>query len=400
MRKTLGLAALPLASALLVPACHDAYHDPPSKIRYVDAVLGSDSNTGAITEPYKTITHALSIPVSRLTIYVAPGTYDAANGEVFPLVVPPSCALIGDEANKGAGASPTVIHGGAVLGATTLGPALDVGPGSTIAGFTITNDDTGLATPIGISLGAGGATIRNNTFTGNTSASAAAVYVYNTAGSHLLSGNTVSGYTAGAGLYFAAAGDGCRVESNTVTGNATGIRVDSGAAHVFTLNTIGGNTAVGLLFGAGAGDGSLVDGNTVTTNATGVRFDGGANPVVTSNQVTAQTGVGLHFKSGGAGGRVAGNTVTTNATGIRIEIDGVDLGGGAAGSAGGNTLSCSTGNDLWTNLPNTSTIYAQNNLWDLASPSTGTGATNDIYNLNVATVDVTGAAQAAGFCTP
>jgi len=38
-----------------------------------------------------------------LTVAVAPGAYDTANGEVFPLVVPSGVTLLGDEDNRGQG---------------------------------------------------------------------------------------------------------------------------------------------------------------------------------------------------------------------------------------------------------------------------------------------------------
>src|SRR5262245_18313699 len=55
---------------------------------YVDATAGSDVNAGTFAAPFKTIAHALAVVQVGQTIHAAPGVYDAANGETFPLVVP------------------------------------------------------------------------------------------------------------------------------------------------------------------------------------------------------------------------------------------------------------------------------------------------------------------------
>jgi len=61
---------------------------------YVDAVNGSDENSGYYPDkPFKTITYALNLyypqptDVTPPSVYVAPGIYNMANGEIFPLVI-------------------------------------------------------------------------------------------------------------------------------------------------------------------------------------------------------------------------------------------------------------------------------------------------------------------------
>lgn len=79
---------------------------------YVDASSGDDLNGG--THPrdaWKTITHALAAtpappPGETQTIHVAPGTYDQALGEVFPLQPRDALVVVGD-----AGLTETVIAG-------------------------------------------------------------------------------------------------------------------------------------------------------------------------------------------------------------------------------------------------------------------------------------------------
>ena len=67
---------------------------------------------------------------------MAPGLYDAAAGETFPIYMPDSITLIGDVANKGVGADTVQIEGVAEVGggnyATLVG-----GDGSVITGFYV-----------------------------------------------------------------------------------------------------------------------------------------------------------------------------------------------------------------------------------------------------------------------
>ncbi len=76
---------------------------------YVDAVNGHDANAGTTpTTAWKTIAHAAatSTPDATSLIHLAPGTYSAASGEVFPLV------FHGQEVVGDAGAASTVIDAG------------------------------------------------------------------------------------------------------------------------------------------------------------------------------------------------------------------------------------------------------------------------------------------------
>lgn len=105
---------------------------------YVDAVSGSDSNAGTDQAPFKTISHALSVAVAGDSIKVAPGTYDAALGESFPIQIPDSVALIGDETNRGKGSAPTEIRGqGPIPSVLSYTAAILGGHGSRIAGFLV-----------------------------------------------------------------------------------------------------------------------------------------------------------------------------------------------------------------------------------------------------------------------
>src|SRR5437879_2400919 len=118
------LAALALAAC---PGKKDKHHDDDEDGNaaapnfYVNAPTGSDTNRGTQASPFKTITHAMSLSKSGSTVQVAPGTYDVANREIFPITVPAGVLLIGDEFNKGGGISPTSIVGGGLAPGSVAG---------------------------------------------------------------------------------------------------------------------------------------------------------------------------------------------------------------------------------------------------------------------------------------
>ena len=64
---------------------------------YVNASIGSDeTGTGCPGKPLKTITRALAVADSGMTIQVAPGLYDVANGEHFPIQLRSGISLVGE----------------------------------------------------------------------------------------------------------------------------------------------------------------------------------------------------------------------------------------------------------------------------------------------------------------
>src|SRR5512145_3163030 len=112
MKRVLGTAILVLCAGNLLISCGDG-GDSPAPLPYtVNAASGNDAAGNGVTIPYRTITRALASAGLGDTVTVAPGTYDSALGESFPIVIPPGVTLIGDEANKGNGPAPTLILGG------------------------------------------------------------------------------------------------------------------------------------------------------------------------------------------------------------------------------------------------------------------------------------------------
>ncbi|MFH1218985.1 MAG: DUF1565 domain-containing protein [Candidatus Eisenbacteria bacterium] len=63
---------------------------------YVNCTAGHDQGgTGCITRPFKSITRGLAAAGAGMTVLVAPGVYDATNGEVFPITVANGVSLVG-----------------------------------------------------------------------------------------------------------------------------------------------------------------------------------------------------------------------------------------------------------------------------------------------------------------
>ncbi|MDH4246921.1 MAG: DUF1565 domain-containing protein [Deltaproteobacteria bacterium] len=272
---------------------------PPAYDYYVNAATGSDANAGTEAAPFKTITKAMSVAVTGKSVKALPGTYDAANGETFPIAIPAGVSLFGDETTKGTGvngASTSVIGGGVVSG--TDQSVFKMAGGALVAGLFL-NNPTGHA----LTTDAGGVVIRNNTVSGNGSAFGGVVLV-DLAGSHLVQGNIITGFT-------------------------------------------------------GIGGAGLAQGNTAPT----------------------------------ALNRIEGNIITNNYYGV-MAASNMDLGGGSAGSTGGNQLYCNGQNDFYTNSMTTVTYSAQNNQWDHGTPSV-----QDLLNPNAAVINTTGATAVAAPCT-
>jgi len=226
---------------------------PPAQTIFYVSTSGSDTNPGTQSSQFKTITHAMTKATrSGSTVYAAVGTYDVANGETFPITVPAGVLLIGDEANKGGGGSPTRIVGGGLAPGSApgnVGVAVLPGTGSTIAGFTITNSNGSFAERRGLILANSTVTLRNNTVTGATHK--AGVYI-DASTNHMITGNRIvdnGGSSMGSGLAFSKGGVGSKVENNVITGNGFGVEYDvaggdlgSGSAGSAGGNVISCNT--------------------------------------------------------------------------------------------------------------------------------------------------------------
>jgi len=202
------------------------------------SVNGSVMATGgSVNNPAKTITYTLMKAVSGDTVNVAPGTYDLANGEIFPITVPPFVSLIGDEAGKGnpGGVNQVLVTGsGLVSGQTTTTNTTVIEPMdfAQVAGLVIKNTGT-CCTAMGLALNHQFNTIRNNTISNNAWHG---IYLFQSTGGHSILGNVL--------------------KSNGSTGlviNSTFTAESRAADNIITANPIGvqGNT-LGLDLGGGS----------------------------------------------------------------------------------------------------------------------------------------------------
>src|SRR5690606_3085588 len=160
---------------------------------YVNPATGNDANAGTAAEPYRTLTHALSLAAAGHIIHLAAGTYDAASGEVWPTHagLPPTA-----EANVPAGVTITsdgnlvrlsgpagfdsqtaLVFAGAaeVSGVNVLGFEVGIIAG---AGATVVLDGVGISGSgeIGVSVrGDAELTIRNSAIYQNSAVGLAAI---------------------------------------------------------------------------------------------------------------------------------------------------------------------------------------------------------------------------------
>lgn len=256
---------------------------------YVDAVNGNDGNPGTgpgAGNAWRTITHAVSQIESGDTIIVAPGTYDVALGEVFPITITQQEITI----QSSGGASTTTING--VSGGSGSYSLVDFANDSSgkMDGFTFNNiwPSGYYCVRVGISWPGGAAvTVSNNRFhhTGPTAISidtSSAVIRDNFIDNYsaLISSNRAIRYSRSEVV----------IIRNTLYTDGTGIRCDNTSSA--TRQLIGNN----LIYGDGG-------------SGMGIYSDW-ANPTIVNNTVD-NLSYGLRFRASVV--EVANNIVTNNA---------------------------------------------------------------------------------------
>jgi len=203
---------------------------------YVNAATGNDAHTSIqaqnVSTPWKTISHAAAtvpagVPGSPNIIQVAAGTYDAANGEVFPVAV-----VNADVSLLGAGVASTTIDGGGTATILNLQQR-----GATVQGFTLDDATTAIDADIG------GFTISNNVFSNDPD------FAIGTGVSYVASVSASANWSAGdvsiVDNQINVSTDGVFVDV-LVDGNTLAIDVDLGAMTVES-NTFNGTGAAGGL---------------------------------------------------------------------------------------------------------------------------------------------------------
>ena len=301
---------------------------------YVDALNGNDLSPGTDDAPFKTITHALSVAGPNKTIRVRPGTYNAALGEVFPLLLQPGQILIGDETNKGDGAAPTIIVGHGSVITEVFNFATIVGAeGSRIAGFKVGVDVWTLSH---LAVVADGITmeITNNTF------------MTPTYGGILLANNGTSVVennlfdTSSYGVYVWDCPDGPTIRNNTFL--AMGFPIDIAEPNTYVV----------------------ISNNMFTGNGIHVQM---GHPLIENNTFNGSTEFYGAISVGGATPKIRGNVFACT-SGIRVYDGNPDL--GTVSDHGNNNFAAVTGASLTHN--GAATVYAIGNTWPSAPPLCGT----------------------------
>lgn len=310
---------------------------------FVDVVSGSDSSgDGTEMNPFKTITHALSVTTGSLPVYIAAGRYDTAAGEVFPLQLKPATMLVCRGVAQSSiidaeGSSADALYGNAGSGAENC----TVIPERGMVGI----DDR-----IG---GAGGQpsqiTVRSTVINGP----AGQAVVFSANSSFLTS--TITG-TDGIGIVIAAGRPA--ISESTVRAKQVGIRIDADTDPSIDGNMIESN-GIGVTVTAAGGRPSVRN-NTISNNATGILVSGGA-PLIHKNEVKTNTIAGNDVGIEIAGGMptVSFNTVTSNMTGILVS--------GGVPSIKSNSIFCNSTADLHVLV--ISAIDAKINSWDHEPPT-------------------------------
>jgi hypothetical protein len=225
----------------------------------VNPVTGNDANTGSRANPRKSITCALKQAKTSTIIQLTTGTYSTANGEVFPLFIPPSVLVVGNEANKG---QEMIISGSGEYTSPSFGlqniTLLLLGDAS-LLGVTVTNP---AAKGTGVWIESSIPTVANSTFKNCTREG-----IFTTGNAkpgivdNLFINNKVSG------LVIAKNSKG-EVLRNVFENNALGIAISDFAA-------------------------PLVANNQLSANGTAIALSRDAKPVLRRNLITNNTQGGL-----------------------------------------------------------------------------------------------------------
>lgn len=135
------------------------------KTIYVSSSRGNDSGDGSQIAPLRTITQALQFAEANTVILVAPGTYSAATGEIFPLMLKADVTLQGNPFDRG---EKVILQGGGDFTSPTFNrqnATVVAAPGSILSGVTVTNPNS---LGYGLWIESSSPVVVKNTFKGNT----------------------------------------------------------------------------------------------------------------------------------------------------------------------------------------------------------------------------------------
>jgi parallel beta-helix repeat protein len=283
---------------------------------YINPATGSDSAAGSQSAPFKTITKALSQAQSDTTIQLAPGNYNAASGEVFPLNVPSKVKILGNEGNKGSG---ILIEGsGAYNSRTQAGQNVTIllASDAELRGVSVTNlASRGTA----VWMESTAPTVANCTF---TKCNREGVFATGDANPVILNNNFIE--NGGNGISFTKNSLG-EIRGNICKNAGSGISIDGTAAPKVTENKISDNR-YGMIVSADARpmlrknviEKNTEDGLSVTGRALpdlGTKQDPGGNILRSNTQFDLNNATGIKLIS-------VGNELSASKVKGLVEIDG------------------------------------------------------------------------------
>ena len=227
---------------------------------YVNPVSGKDVSSGSAAAPLKTLTKALISAQAGTTIKLADGTYNAAGGEVFPLVIPTGVMVLGDEPSKG---KKILIVGSGNYASPTFANqniTLRLDSNAQLRGVTVTNP---AEKGTGVWIESTSPVVANNTFTNCTREG---VFITGTGKPLILDNVFIANAASGIFLVRNAKGEirrnSCQktgygmamsdsaaplVADNKLVGNSAGIFLSREARPVLRHNLIEKNTSGGLV---------------------------------------------------------------------------------------------------------------------------------------------------------
>lgn len=201
---------------------------------YVNPSTGNDSGTGNAQAPFKTLTRALAVAERGTSIQLTQGTYNAAGGEAFPLVVPAGVMILGHEPSKGKG---IVIIGSGKYNSPTFGMqniTLRLETNAQLRGVTVTNQaEKGTA----VWIESTAPFVANNTFSNSVREG---VFVTGTGKPLIVDNIFISNAASGIFLVRNAKGE---VRRNLCQKTGYGIAISDSAAPVVADNTLVANSA-------------------------------------------------------------------------------------------------------------------------------------------------------------
>ncbi len=268
---------------------------------------GTDiTGAGTQAQPFRTITAVLSTnPQPGTIIQLAPGTYDAENGEVFPIKLLPGIVLRGNSNTRGEGV--TISGGGKFISPTFASQtiAMLAENDSTIDGITLTNSN-----PRGYALwveSKRNVVISNNTFsntthdgiflTGDANVSIANSLFTKNRGSGISAVGTSSGEIRGNTFdntgFGLSIGQKSQVSlvNNRIQNNVDGIIISNVATPILRSNTITNNNRNGIAI--------LKDRNGQPAPDLGTAADPGRNSIRDNKVKDIQNISGMAFAAAG-----------------------------------------------------------------------------------------------------